>query len=81
MKLPFSKEKVIELVLRNIESDPKKKEEIKNFARILAKLEYKLDTEKKALLLDFSKIRKEGLGWKVYVVLDRESKKGFSFEI
>ena len=79
--IPFGKEKVIELVLKHVLDDPKKKEEIKNFAKIIARLDYKIDTEKKVLLLDFSKIKRENLGWKVYIVLDRESKRGFSFEI
>ena len=81
MKLPFKKEKVIELVLKHVLDDPENREKVKDIAKIIAKIGYKFDAKKRTLLLDFTDVKKEGLGWKVYIVLDRESKKGFSFEI
>jgi len=79
LRLPFRKEKVIELVLKHVLEDEENREKVKEIAKLISKIGYKFDASKKQLVLDFSKIRKEGLGWKVYVVL--ESKKGFSFEI
>ena len=80
MKLP-GKEKIIELVLKHVLDDPENREKVKEIAKIIAKIGYKFDAKKKVLLLDFTDVRREGLGWKVYVVLDRNERKGFSFEV
>ena len=81
MKLPFGKEKIIELILKHVLDDPENREKVKDIARIIAKIGYKFDAKKRTLLLDFTDVKKENLGWKVIVVLDRNEKKGFSFEI
>ena len=79
--IPFGKEKVIELVLKHVLEDEENREKVKDIARIISKIGYKFDAKKRTLVLDFTDVKKEGLGWKVFIILDRETRKGFSFEI
>ena len=81
MKLPFNKEKIIKAVLTTLEKDPQKRAELEQLAKLIAKLGYKIDSGKKLILLDFTDVKKEQVGWRVYVIVDRNAKRGCSFEL
>ena len=77
------KRKIIEMIIKSVTNDPKKREELKKIAKKIALIDYKIDDKSRTFVLDLSALvnGSEKAGWRVVVLVDKESRKGLVLEV